>query len=464
MKATVFTAALMCLAAPGAYSRIVARHEDREVFTPPASQSYCSDPVAKAKVEFPESLLGRAAGADGLNYDMYSGYVNVTTAPDYLYYWFFEADMDEAAAADAPLIVWTNGGPGCSAMEGATTENGPLVLYRIKESYDLATGQLSSNPYAWNKLGHVLYVDQPRYVGNSFGYGDQVLTSEDAGKDIVTFLQGWYELYPEHASRDVIISGESYGGHYVPAWTSAIMSHNEAVGEDSVEIPLKGVAIGNGCVNDTVQGTQPLVDFLKENDLIPASANPKNQVTAQLEMKAHIGYDPNFYDFRVQNVQCAACYSYNYTEWSYWFLRDDVKEALNICGDAGEDAFAGNAGGCISLPGFDREDTFDYSAALARALDAGIDVTFYYGKNDLACNYKGGYDLASTLEWKGADAWNAAPLKQVPGAQVQSSGGLSWHQVDGAGHMVPLDQPSNAYNAIGELVSAATSRRQGGSN
>ena len=31
---------------------------------------------------------------------------------------------------------------------------------------------------------------------------------------------------------------------------------------------------------------------------------------------------------------------------------------------------------------------------------------------------------------------------------------MAWHhsQVDGAGHMVPLDQPSNAYSAIEQLV------------
>ena len=44
---------------------------------------YCDDPVQKAKVEFPEDLVGRAAGAGGLNFDMHSGYVNVTDAPDY---------------------------------------------------------------------------------------------------------------------------------------------------------------------------------------------------------------------------------------------------------------------------------------------------------------------------------------------------------------------------------------------
>ena len=46
-------------------------------------------------------------------------------------------------------------------------------------------------------------------------------------------------------------------------------------------------------MNDTVQGTAPYVEFLKENDLIPESANPKGQGAADLLMNAHIGYDPN---------------------------------------------------------------------------------------------------------------------------------------------------------------------------
>jgi hypothetical protein len=39
-------------------------------------------------VKFPESLAGRTVQ----NYDMYSGYVNVTEE-DWLFYWFFEADQ-----------------------------------------------------------------------------------------------------------------------------------------------------------------------------------------------------------------------------------------------------------------------------------------------------------------------------------------------------------------------------------
>lgn len=37
---------------------------------------------------------------------MYSGYVNITSAPDYYFYWFFGTqDKNE----NAPLIIWTNG-------------------------------------------------------------------------------------------------------------------------------------------------------------------------------------------------------------------------------------------------------------------------------------------------------------------------------------------------------------------
>ncbi len=56
-------------------------------------------------------------------------------------------------------------------------------------------------------------------------------------------------------------------------------------------------------------------------------------------------------------------------------------DALHVCGEAGYDAFAGTAGGCITLAGFDANDKFDYSGALGRALDAGISVLLYYGKN-----------------------------------------------------------------------------------
>ncbi len=56
-----------------------------------------------------------------------------------------------------------------------------------------------------------------------------------------------------------------------------------------------------------------------------------------------------------------------------------MKHALGICGDAGNAAFSGNAGGCVDVSPFDANDEFDYSSALARTLEAGVPVTLYYG-------------------------------------------------------------------------------------
>lgn len=74
----------------------------------------------------------------------------------------------------------------------------------------------------------MLYLDQPRYVGYSFGYGEKVHSSVEAAQDFVTFYNSWLDVFPQFRGRDVVIAGESYGGHYVPAWAGAILDFNEA--------------------------------------------------------------------------------------------------------------------------------------------------------------------------------------------------------------------------------------------
>lgn len=158
-------------------------------------------------------------------------------------------------------------------------------------------------------------------------------------------------------------------------------------------------------------------------------------------------------DYRTESISCTACYGYNYTAWSLWFLKQEVLTALNVCGDAGQDAFAGAAGGCISMGAFDAHDTFDYSGAVARTLEAGVPVTFYYGKTDTACNYVGGMAMADTIEWSGRADFAAAPLTPltisgVEAGQVKNHGKLTVVQVESAGHMVPMDQPAGSAAAI----------------
>lgn len=80
-----------------------------------------------------------------VDFDQYSGYVTVNEeAGRALFYWFIESPLNRRPET-RPLILWLNGGPGCSSVAyGAAEEIGP---FRIRP--DGKT--LYFNPYAWNK-------------------------------------------------------------------------------------------------------------------------------------------------------------------------------------------------------------------------------------------------------------------------------------------------------------------------
>lgn len=83
---------------------------------------------------------------------------------------------------------------------------------------------------------------------------------------------------------------------------------------------------------------------------------------------------------------------------------------------------------------FDAHDTFDYSGALGRTLDAGVPVTLYYGKTDTACNYVGGYAMANSISWSGQEEFAGAgmgpmDIAGVEVGQAKAHKGLTWIQV-----------------------------------
>jgi cathepsin A (carboxypeptidase C) len=77
----------------------------------------------------------------------YSGYLNATEGRHF-FYWFFESQNNPS---NDPVVLWLNGGPGCSSLLGLFTENGP---FRV-----LPNGRtVIYDEYSWNSLANVLYI------------------------------------------------------------------------------------------------------------------------------------------------------------------------------------------------------------------------------------------------------------------------------------------------------------------
>lgn len=58
--------------------------------------------------------------------ESYAGLMNITDNSDdgQLYFWFFPSTNP---AAEKEILIWLNGGPGCSSLEGFFQENGPVL-------------------------------------------------------------------------------------------------------------------------------------------------------------------------------------------------------------------------------------------------------------------------------------------------------------------------------------------------
>lgn len=59
-----------------------------------------------------------------------------------------------------PLIIWFNGGPGCSSMLGFSQENGPYALNDNDSIF-------RSNDYSWNQKANMFWLESPAGVGFS---------------------------------------------------------------------------------------------------------------------------------------------------------------------------------------------------------------------------------------------------------------------------------------------------------
>ncbi|XP_071173761.1 lysosomal protective protein-like isoform X2 [Mytilus edulis] len=179
----------------------------------------------------------------------YSGYLNATGTKQ-LHYWFVQSANKPS---EDPLVLWMNGGPGCSSDLGLLSEHGPFRIGKDGAS-------VSYNPHAWNNVANMMYLEAPAGVGFSYSQDKNYTTDDDqVALDNHMALKNFFLKFPEYAKNDFYITGESYGGIYVPTLSARVV--------DDTAINFKGFVVGNG-LSDDEMNSDSLVYFAYYHGLI----------------------------------------------------------------------------------------------------------------------------------------------------------------------------------------------------
>ncbi|KAI1978733.1 hypothetical protein LOZ53_004342 [Ophidiomyces ophidiicola] len=217
-----------------------------------------------------------------------------------MFFWLFET---EDKAYDEQLIIWLNGGPGCSSMIGAFAENGPLMYGN--------SSKMEQNPFSWTKLGHVLYVDQPVGTGFSIaGNPTPAVNIEMVTNLFYKWLRQFFTTFPHLRQKRIHLTGESYAGIYIPYFAERILKNN-----DEFLINLTSIAIGNGAIGNNVAMSDVVAgayirkkagDLKISRDIIDAFTEAERICGFDSVLKNGTQYPPNGHFYLPQTLHNAS--------------------------------------------------------------------------------------------------------------------------------------------------------------
>ncbi|KAF8684459.1 serine carboxypeptidase [Rhizoctonia solani] len=422
------------------------------------------------------------------NVKQYSGYLDIDD-DKHLFFWFFES---RANPAKAPLVLWLNGGPGCSSSTGLLFELGPCNIANNGEN-------TTYNKYSWNTHANMLFLDQPINVGYSYSKNGGVNTSPVAAEDVWSFLELFVNRFPEY-SGSLHISGESYGGTYLPNIAHVIHTKNKEIKARATQgllpdnkvkvLHLDSVLIGNGLTEPYTQfasvpeyacdGPYPVFDtngpqctslrakvptcqrlikscydYNNRLSCVPAALYCWSQMFGSFQQ---LGLNP--YDVRRKcNKAEDGDLCYRQLEWIETFMNDDkVKSELGAVADREFKSCNMKVNQAFMMQG---DGMHNAAALLPELIEDGVRLLIYAGNADFMCNAIGNLQWLEGLETSFQADFQAA--KQVPFIPLSSktnkpagfvktaggkgqftAGNVTYVQIYDAGHMVPYDQPEAA--------------------
>ncbi|KAI9356124.1 serine carboxypeptidase-domain-containing protein [Pilaira anomala] len=408
---------------------------------------------------------------DTLNFTQYAGHIELSSENKAsMFFWMIER---EVKTEPEKLIIWLNGGPGCSSMDGLFLENGP---YRVNKNLSL-----SINPGGWQNYATNVYVDQPVGTGFSFASTNSYMHSmEETTEQFILFLDKLLEIFPELSKQDMYIAGESYAGTYIPYFTAKILELNK----EKQKYNLQGIAIGNGWISAEHQYNayydysvaygliQPdrasLVSThlkncqneLKNKELIHVS--PCEKILSDvIDSSTHEDANGdkrclNIYDIRLKeemSPECGSTWPYELTEVTAYLRQSEVKQAIHA-----EKQILGWKE-CTSLVYSElSDDKSRPSYELLPGILEKIPILLFSGEYDLICNYIGTEYLIGNMTWNGSTGFSKKTKKEdwkidnkVVGYYTEERN-LSYVLIKDGSHMVPYDRPIECLDMINRFM------------
>ncbi|KAF6160836.1 hypothetical protein GIB67_036037 [Kingdonia uniflora] len=440
--------------------------------------------VVLGSEEQESDLVTDLPGQPEVKFRHYAGYIKVRPSEEKaLFYWFFEA---EDRVDERPLVLWLNGGPGCSSIAyGAAQELGPFLIRN--------NSKFIHNKYSWNKVANILFLEAPVGVGYSYSNksGDlETLGDRITANDSHAFLLRWFKRFPNFKSHDFYITGESYAGHYVPQLSELIYERNKASSKDSY-INFKGFMIGNAVINDATDergfieyawSHAIISDLLYQNILKECDFKMDNQT--QLCSSGIKGFLQSYSDIDIYSIYTPVCLlstdssktspklvvaPRTLTQHDLWhklpsgydpctedyvekyFNRKDVQKALH----ANVTSLSYPYTPCSNVIAKWNDSPDTVLPIIQKLLNAGLRIWIYSGDTDGRVPVTSTRYSVNEMGLKIKEGWRAwFHQRQVAGWVTTYQGGLTLVTVRGAGHQVPVFAPQQSLSLFTHFLSA----------
>ncbi|KAK7295454.1 hypothetical protein RJT34_18363 [Clitoria ternatea] len=410
-------------------------------------------------------------GQPKVSFQQFSGYVTVNkVAGRALFYWLTEAPQNPLSK---PLVIWLNGGPGCSSVAyGASEEIGP---FRINKT----TSGLYINKFSWNTVANLLFLEAPAGVG--FSYSNRSSDLLDTGdrrtaEDSLEFVIQWLERFPRYKNRELYITGESYAGHYVPQLAQEIMTYNTKTKQP---INLKGIMVGNAVTDNyydnlgtvTYWWSHAMISDQTYRQLINTCDFHRQKESDECESLYSYAMDQEFGNIDQYNIYAPPCNNsdgttsptrhtmrfphrphpgfrqlsgYDPCTEKYaeiYYNRPDVQKALH----ANTTGISYKWTACNDVLNRNWNDTDVSILPIYRELMArGIRVWVFSGDVDSVVPVTATRYALAQLKLSTKIAWYPWYVKNQVGGWTEVYEGLTFATVRGAGHEVPLFKPRAA--------------------